>query len=801
MSDIRIAARSLGRSPAFTTAAVLTLALATGATTAIFAVVDGVLLRPLPFSDPERLVQVYGRSMGQDRAGTTDPVAGPVGSAELEAFLTESTTLESLTGYSVTTRHLEGPDGLERLTGVVADLTFFDTLGVHAAVGRTFRPGDPSDVVVISESLWQRQFTRDPGVAGRTVRLDGRPVTILGVMPDTFQYPYSAASLMAGALPESRTDVWMPLPGLRSGPDGALRRGRVSVTARLRPGVSPSAGAAELAAILRRLESAPTRETTNRLSVRLVPLSDDVVAPVRRSLWLLFAAVGLVLAAAGANVANLLVARAVLRRREVAIRAALGADRFRLVRVHLSESLLLALAGGILGIVVAWWGTRLLLLMGSALIPRAHDVVLDWRMFAFLVLASGVMALAVGLIPAFSAAGTDPADIARGSGGHGTAGPRSSRARDLLVVAEIAMAFVLALGAAVVIREVLHLQRVETGMVTTNVLTAHLTPSAPAADYYGIEARVASLPGVAAAGFTQLLPLQNWGWESDVEIRGRSGPSPIVGLRYVTPGYFRALGIPVVRGRAFDHRDGPDAPRVVLVNEAFERAYIGGRSALGLDTNRGVVVGVVGDVRNVRLDRTADPELYYPAAQNVTMAPDIGMTLVARVSGRPEASVAAAVRSAIRDVNPNLAVFKVKTMDEVLADSTREVRLYGWVVGLFAALALSLSAIGIYGVIAYTAAARTREFAIRMALGGGRGEVAGRVMSRAFRLGGIGVVVGASAAAVLVVGVGNVTFGARPDLSAFAGVGTTLLVVALAAATMPALRVARISPARALRQE
>jgi putative ABC transport system permease protein len=627
--DVRFGARALRRNPGFAATAVLTLALGLGATTAIFSILNGVLLRPLPFAEPERLVQLYGRAWREERAAAPDPLDGPLAAAELDEYARQSTSFEGFASYGLSTRHLSSGGEPERLTAVVADSTVFTLLGVAAILGRTFRPGDPADVVVISARLWRRRFDADPALPGRTVTLDGRTFTVLGVMGDRFQFPYGAASALPGALPESRTDLWVPREPTTP------RRGRAHAIARLKPGVAIGAAGAELRVIAERLE----RQQENprfRVGVRVVPLREVVLpAPVRRSLWMLFAAVGLVLAAACATVANLLLTRTALRAREVATRAALGAGRARLVRQLLAESLLLALAGAAAGAVVARWGTSLLVALGAAKIPRAHEIALDWRAFGFLFAVCLTTALLAGLAPAAAAARVDVQGVLRAAGGGASAGRGYGAVRDALVVTEVALAFVLSLGAALVIREVVRLRRVESGMVTAGVVTLHLTPRAPAAEYYAIEDRVRQLPGVRAAGFTQLVPLQPWGWEGDFAIRGRPAPADerlVTGLRYVTPGYFDALGIPVVRGRALGAQDVEGAPRAVVVNEALARRYFPGEDPVGRELDRGTIVGVVGDVRQVRLDRPAEPELYYPAAQNVAMTSDIGMTLVVRAA-------------------------------------------------------------------------------------------------------------------------------------------------------------------------
>lgn len=803
VQDVRFAARTLLKNPGFSATALLTLALATGATTSIFSIVNSVVLRPLPFADPDRLVQVYGRSWREDRGGPPDPVIGPVGSLELDAFATQSTTFDGFTGYEVTTRHLDGPAGRERLTAVEADRGFFTLLGTAAMAGRTFRADDPPDVAVISGNLWERRFDRDPSLPGRTIVLEGRAFTVLGVMPDAFQFPYGASSIMPGALPESRTDVWIPLEPVRAWSTGTLRRGRISVTARLKPAASIEEAAAELRVIAARVQE-QYQGTAVRVGVRLEPLAHVVIAPVRRSLWMLFAAVGLVLAAACANVANLLLARMAARTREVVTRAALGAGRLRLVRQFLAESLLLSLGGGLLGIAVARWSTDLLVAVGSAKIPRAHEIVLDWRAFAFLLIACLTTAVLFGLAPALTAARLDVHDVAKGSDGQAMLGRNYRRIRDGLVVVEVSLAFVLALGAASVVREVMHLRKVPTGMVTENVLTLHLTPRAPAQDYYAIEQRVAQLPGVEAAGFTQLLPLQNWGWEADFSIRGpvHAGEAgrKIAGLRYVTPGYFRALGIPVVRGRAVTDGDTAAAPRVILINEALAHRYFPGEDPVGAQTDRGTIVGVVGNVRNAGLDRPTDPEIYYPAAQNVTSASDLGMSLVVRTrEGLPWQTDR--IRAAVRDVNPNLAIFRVKTMEQVRDDSLWELNLYRWLIGLFAALALVLAAIGLYGVLSYHVTSRQREFAVRMALGAEPIALAKLVLRRAVRLTGAGLAGGLLAALALVPWLQDLPIGAQSMAPTSAAVAALLVAIAVLACIVPMMRIISVNPANALRHD
>lgn len=800
VQDVRFGIRTLRKSPGFTAATILTLALATGATTAIFSIVQSVVLRPLPFYEPDRLVQVFGRVWGEDHNGVPDPLTGPVASAELEEFEKQSTSVAGFAGYEITTRHLSGPAGPERLTAVIADRTLFSVLSAHAIEGRTFDAHDPLDVAVISSSLWERRFGEQPIESTATITLDGQPFTLLGVMPDRFQFPYRAASLMSGALPEARTDIWVPAPPLRSTVDGTLRRGRFSVVARLDPDTTLRSATSELAVIAQRVER-DTPDSQRHIGVRLAPLVDVVISPVRRSLWMLFAAVGLVLAAACANVANLLLARMTVRTREVATRAALGAGSLRLVRQFLAESLLLAVAGGLAGAAVARWGTAILSTSLAGRLPRAHEIALDWTAFGFLLVMCVLTAVLFGLAPALAAARVDVQTVTKEGGGHITRAGTFGRVRDGLVIVEMALAFVLATGAALVMREIARLERVPSGMDTTNVLSVHITPRSTARNYYAIEQRVAAVPGVRAAGFTQLTPLQNWGWEATFSILSRPAETGMTaGLRYVTPGYFQALGIPIVRGRGFTNQDTENAPRVILVNGAFAHRFFPNRDAVGQELNRGTIVGVVGDVRQVSLDREAAPELYYPAAQNVTMASDIGMSLIVRTDRRPEGSIAA-IRSAVRDIDPTLAVFNVKTMDQVVTDSMWQLNLYRWLIGLFASLALVLATVGLYGVISFGAASRLREFAVRLALGSEPGQLIQLVVARGLILAICGIVAGFVAALMVSPSARAVSPALAIEPSTSLAVAVLLIVVALVASALPALRASRIDPAAALRHD
>ena len=708
---------------------------------------------------------------------------------------------ESFAEYSTGTQNLHGRSGVERVTAIVSDRDLFDVLGAPALAGRTFRDDDEL-VAVIGEAFWRARFAGDQHVIGQQVTLDDRSFTVVGVMPEAFQFPYGAASVLRSAMAEARVDVWIA--------EYRPLRGRLSrLVARLKPGATQAAAAAEIAAVEARRRSLNAgAQRIERASV--VPYNDAVLGPVRRSLWLLFGAVALVLVAACANVANLLLALTSSRIQEVATRAALGASRGRLARQFLIESLLLALAGGVAGILVARWTSDLLIAFGAQRIPRVHEVAFDWAVFAFLFLVCMLTALFFGVAPALAAGRVDAGILAKGAG-RATAGRGYGRVRDALVVAEVALAFVLASGAFLVISEMERLRGSDSGMTTGNVVTFHLgqpMTQGIESQYYDIAWRVGQIPGVQAAGFTQVLPLQNWGWSSsstDFFVVGtaprRESPFPIE-LRYITPGYFQALGIQLRRGRNVETSDTAASPRVVVINETLARAYFGTADPVGVEMNRGRIVGVVRDVRQVELDRPAVPEIYFPMAQNWSQVADLGMTLVVRTDGGPD-GVIDAVSARVADVNPRMAVFNIRTMEQVVSDSLWNLNLLRWLIGWFAVLTLVLSAVGLYGIVAHSVTSRRREWAVRLALGSAPADVARLVLVRGVALAAIGVSAGIVLIFLAIRSFGTDFPGLAANASAWnlTAVAVSMFAIALGASWLPALRVARIAPAVALRAE
>jgi predicted permease len=777
VQDLRFALRGWGKAPGFAIVAIATLALGIGANTAIFSVVSGVLLRPLPFVHPESLVQLYETQPRDRFQGGFD---GPVVYGDFEEWRTRSSLFEAMISYMKSSRNLQGVGETEQVATVAAEHGLFSLLGVAALAGRTFGEGDPMNVVVASYRFWKGHFGGDKSVIGRRITLDGQPFTLIGVMPEGFQFPYRSSS--SGLYRSSSSDLWLPWRApaeLRNRPDSRLD----TVLARLKEGTALEAARQELNAM-----EGPSQ--AHRV-VRIRPLKDVVSGLARESLLVLLGAVGMVLLVACVNVANLLLARTASRGREIAIRAALGASRFRMMRQFLTESLLLALCGGVAGLGIGVWGSGILTRIAAAQIPRAEEIEMDWRVFAFLLAVCVTTGIGFGLAPAIAAA----------RGGAIALKSRTLRAmlRDALVVGEVALAFVLLAGAGLLLRTFLNLQRTNPGLIAENVLTLHVVVSG-AQESAAIDERVAQIPGVRAAGLISLLPLQNSGWSGFFTIPGRPGLLKSE-LRYVTPGYFRAMGIPLRGGREFSPRDGPGAQGVILVNEALARQFFPGEDPVGRSTDRGTIVGVVGDVRQETLSVPAIPEIYSTVAQNFAQMRSHGSTLVVRGSG-PAKALVGAIRAAVREVSPGQALFRVAAMQQVIEESLANPRLYMWLLALFAGMGTLLAVAGIYGVIAYLVALRTREFGIRMALGADTGRVLRLVMNRGALLITLGLALGIGGAATLTRVLRGMLYGvAATDPVTFGTMAAVLAAVALAACLVPARRAALVDPAVALRSE
>ena len=768
IQDVRFALRGWRRSPGFAAAAIATLALGIGANTAIFSVVSGVLLRPLPFAHPEQLVQVYER---QPRTSPDGGFDGPVVYADFDEWRSKGRLIAGISAYTHSSMNLQDAGDAEQVSIVGAEASLFHLLGVPPFMGRVFSESEAPNVAIASYRFWKTHFGESPAL-GRTITLDGQPFTLIGVMPEEFQFPYQSTP----------NDLYLPRPpsaDLRAHPNRRLE----AVVARVKPGVVVDAARQELNA----MQSA----SQGRRVVRLQPLQDVVSGPARESLLVLLGAVAMVLLVASVNVANLLLARTASRSREIAVRAALGAGRFRLAAQFLTESLLLAACGGAAGLALGIWGSRILVRIAAAEIPRLGEVELDWRVFGFLLLMCAATGIGFGLAPALAAARGGAAALKQGS--------VRAWLRDALVVVEITLAFVLLAGAGLLLRTFLNLQRTSGGVNAQNVLTAHVVVSG-AAESSAIEERVSRIPGVRAAGMISLLPLQNSGWGGFFNVAGRPELHACE-LSYVTPGYFRAMGIPLHKGRGFSSLDVSTSERVIIVNEALARAVFPGEDPIGRKTSRGTIVGVMGDVRQQTLSAPAIPEVYNAVAQNFAQMRSTGSTLVVRSSGPPDGLVRA-IRAAVREASPGQALFRVATMQQVIEQSLATPRLYMWLLALFAGMATLLAAAGIYAVVAYLVALRTREFGIRMALGADAARVLRLVMKRGAVLASLGLTLGIGGAAILTRLLRGMLYGVQAtDATTFALMAALLGAVALAACLVPARRAALVDPAVALRSE
>ncbi|HEX8351489.1 MAG TPA: ABC transporter permease [Pyrinomonadaceae bacterium] len=796
--DLRYGARGLLKQRAFMLVAVLTLALGIGANTALFSVINAVFLNPLPFPEPDRVVSLYETF---EPAGTS-----ALSFPNLRDWREQNTAFEGIAAHVDGAFNLQAGDSPQRLQGLRVEANYFDVLGVRPQLGRTFLKGEDEagreNVVVLSDSLWRGSFGADPDIVDKSIPLNGRKYTVVGVMPPALS-----------AL--SRTQVWAPLvfPEAEKASRGSHG---YSAVGRLKRGVTQEAAGEEMNVIAARLAQQYPDVQAGRGAL-LNGFEEELVGDVRQPLLMLMGAVAFVLLIACSNVANLLLARAAGRHREIALRIALGAGRLRLLRQFLTEGVLLSVAGGAVGGVTAWLGLGLLGRLAFAFLPRSSEIKLDLRVLAFTVLVSLLTGVVFGLAPAAQALKTDLQDGLK-DGGKGSAGGFGGNwTRNALVVTEIAAAFVLLIGAGLLMKSYARLQSVDPGVKPENVLTAKLSlaPERYAdGDALGrfherLLERVAAVPGVEAAGLASHLSVEEYGTNGYVRVEGKTyapNREPLVELRVVSPDYFRVMGVPLVRGRMFDERDTKDAPAGVVVNETMARTVWPGEDPVGKRVwGRPVVsdwvpvVGVVADVKNVGLVRPPVPEFYFNYARggeglrNVTLA----------VRSRLEPAVlAAAVRREVREVDPGQPAYGVRTMRAVLDGTVTDRRLNMTLLGVLSALALALAVVGIYGVMSYNVARHTREIGIRMALGAQKTHIHRLVIGRGAALALAGVLVGL----VLALWLTRLMTGLLFDVSAtdpatFAGIAALLFAVALVACYVPARRAVKVDPLVALRYE
>jgi putative ABC transport system permease protein len=808
--DITYALRGLKKTPAFTAIAVATLALGIGANTAIFSVINSVILRPLPFQDPDRLVFLWSSSTSLTRE--------PLTPARLVDFREQLTSVTAIAGISHIPLNLTGAGEPERLDASSVSSSFFDLLGVPALLGDPFHSGRADErAVVLSYGLWTRRFGADPSIVGHQIMLNGSARIVAAVMPQQFNWPAITATPGTAAGPQ----LWIPgasrdvprTPFDRPDQDLSVNRtaGYVRAVARLRDGMSIEQAQRETEMVAARIGRAHP-ETDAAHGATLVPIRSQFYGHMRRTLLVLIGVVALVLAIACANVASLLLGRATARRKEIAIRRALGATRGRVVRQLLIESLALAMAGGACGLVLAWWAQSSLIALGPPELLRIENAHLDIAVFGFTALLTVATGIVFGIVPSLQIA-TDhvTADLHDG-GTRSSAGPRSTRTREALVALQLAVAVVLLVGSILLLRSFSALVHVDTGIDTHNLLTFNIFLSGPraasqaqqAAFYDQTLARIRSLPDVAAAGAAVTLPIGGDDFSASYTIDGRAlpeaGREPSAGFQVVTTGYFEAMGIAIISGRDFNEADIRGGLPVVMINRTLATREWPGHSPVGGRLRVGnspwmTIVGVVSDIRHGGPAAPPRPEFYQPTAQRSFPF----MAFVVRTHHDPAAAVPF-IRSELMQLDPMQPISNVATMEQHIDRVLSRPRFISTLVAVFGMLALVLSIVGVYGVIAYSVTQRTREIAIRIALGARTGTVLAMILSKTAWLTGVGVAVGLSAAVALSRVLSGLLFSVRPtDGPTFILAAALLSAAALAAGAIPALRATRIDGVEALK--
>jgi putative ABC transport system permease protein len=792
--DLRQAARRLAAAPGFCLVVLATLGVGIGANLAIFGVVDRLLLRSLPYPGGERIVMLWGTD-ADDPAGR-----GQVSWADVHDWMAEARSFEAVAAFDDAHLVVAGDGEPERLPAAMVSHDFFRVLGVAPDRGRAFSPDEDQSgrnaVVILSHGLWRRRFEGDPAIVGRTIAVSGAPHEVVGVMPASFDPP------PAGVM--EAPELYKPL-GRGYEPTRHSAR-HMRAMARLRPGVALAEAQADMDRVARAVNGAFPDQNAG-VGVRVSPLREEVAHGARRTLVLLLAAVGLVLLLACANVAHMVLARSVARRRELAIRRALGATTAGLARLVLAESLLVAILGSALGLALAVWATGALEELAALVLPDLARVSLDWRLAAGAVGAAVVTAVLVGLPHALQAGAADPAE-ALGAGGRTVAGGRSGRFNRLLIVGEVAAAFVLLSAAGLAAGSLGRLQAVDPGFRPRGAVAAEVwLPGARYPEdaqhprfFSALVERVAAVPGIEAAGVVSNLPLSGNYDRVGVEIEGRAGDPEDMERYVVSPGYFDAVGLPLVRGRLLTPRDGAAAPDVALVGEGTARRVWPGEDPLGKRVRRAgrwfEVVGVVGDVRHYGLDVPASLQIYFAQDQH----PSQGMVLVAR--GRAPADAVSAVRAQLRALDPELPVFNVAALEDVVARSVASRRFAAVLLTAFAAMAVFLALVGIYGVIAHGVGQRSREIGVRMALGARGAQVVAAVLRRSLTAVAAGLVLGIAGAVAAGRAMSGLLYGvAAGDPRTLAAAALAVVGVAALAAYLPARRAASLDPLIVLRSE
>ena len=792
--DLRYCVRSLAKSPGFAVLAILALGLGIGANTAIFSVVNGVLLRPLAYGDPGRLVVILHE--GQS----------PVSPDDYLDWRRQSRSFQQMGAAQVWSAALTGRDNAEELPGMQVSPNMFSILGVPPLRGRTFEAGDDQParghVAVLSYQLWQRRFGADPKIVGREIKLNGESYTVNGVMPESFHFaPFWATNV----------DVWVPLLLDKRLND---RGGRsLRIFARLRDGVPLQQAQADIDVICRRLAQQYPK-TNAGMTAEVVPLQEKVVANIRPTLLVLLGTVGFVLLIACSNVANLMLVRANGKKKETAVRLALGSSRWRVIRQSLVESLLLSVAGAAVATVIASWGIAgLLASLPAESLPRLDEVGIDKIVLAFTALIALLTGVVCGLAPALRAFRTDLQESLKSGGRGSTAGRSEHRTRALLVISEVALALVLLVGAGLMLRSFQQLQAVDPGFDPHHLLTlevaaggkAYRTGPSRIRFFEQLRPRLEALPGVESVSLINHLPISGDIWTLGIIIYGRPDPppgqQPTAAYRVVQPGYFATMKIPMLQGRDFDNHDIRDTTPVAIVNEVLAKRHWPGENAIGqrlrLGANWMTIVGIIKNVKQTDWTENPDDEIYLPHAQS-----DAGfsfMTVVMRAHGDPLA-LRKPVEEQVRSLDKDVPIAHVQSMEQVIADKLWRGRLAMTLLGLFAAVAVSLAALGIYGAITYSVSQRTGEIGIRMALGARSGDVLRMILLQGLTVVGIGITVGLFGAWMLTRTLGSLLFGVTArDPVTFITVPIILIALSVVACCLPALRASKVDPVTALK--
>lgn len=809
--DLRYGWRTFASNRVSTAIAIAVLGLGIGANAAIFSIINSVLFRSLPYKNPDRLVFLWENQLSK---GMRQQL---LSAPEFRDIQARNLALNDLGVIRNRSSVLSGGEIPLQIEAAAVSPSVLDTLGFQPSLGRSFakdedQPGK-NHVALISAGLWQRRFGREPDVLGKAISLDGQSFTIVGVGPPDFRIPASDA------------EIWTPYTPSPADMNRGVRP--LAVIGRLKPGVSLQQAQDQLRTAAAQIAQEYPDQDAGR-SIDLVPLREQLVGDIRPTLWILTAAVLALLLIACLNVAHLLLARAAAREREIAIRTALGANPSRLLRQLLTESVLLALIGGLLGILIAYWASRLL---GTRLplgLPTGFEVAVDWRVLAFTFGISVLTGIAFGLLPALAGARPDLNSVLRSGGRGGTGGKARTRTRDVLIVGEVASSAALLICAGLLMRSLIQLQQVDPGFRPDHLLTMQLSPSQARYDglklalfYQQFLDRVRRIPGVESAGICRFLPLSGNDASLNFQIEGQPNlgavDQPRAKFRAASGGYFAALGIPLIRGRIFDDRDGQHTQKVVVINQAAAQRYWSGENPIGkrilsaLDQDAGnhenqwsTIVGVVGNVKHTGLAAEPNPETYYqylqipPDTMNVAEA---SMGIAIRTKSDPTA-ITSAVRQELFALDPNQPVYNIRSMQNLMEASIAQPRLRAWLIAAFAALALVLAALGLYGVMAYSVSQRTTEMGIRAALGADPGAILGLIISQAARLAVLGLLIGMLLASIASRAISRFLFGVSPfDPLTLGLVAAVVLGVAVLSTSVPALRAAKVDPAIALRAE